>query len=560
MSWNGLINSTPTKDLLCLPQLNFDVFDDQPMLALASDRHRFSEKTLATALSRGCDERSIKDYIQRFDKEKVTKALQHRVKCHRVITYGIDTGNVGIIQMLLEYNPNINCKDFDDIPLLAFAIMRAARVGRSNVEIIRLLLSHGADPLSIPRGMWQNYLKMPTTSGSASGEVPENEKWCIDKYRLILAQTLDLTTRYYLWRASRVQKPAKRMLQIAAAHKMSPLLKLPFQIIGQELTVKLVMETVYGHIAQDTEKPLVMAFAGLSGHGKTELATQMGSLLSIPTATLDCTHLNSQTSLLGSTYGYSSNITGAPLNNFLVENQGKRCVVFLDEFDKTDQDVWNALLKVMDDGTYRDRRGGRDHSEIDCRKVIWILASNYGDTAISRFHVQHIAKCKEEDMDKISIEPLQGELEKLFMSRFSPAVTGRIDEIAPYFPFGKGEQAVVAHKFLLAMQDEARRPIDEGENQLVGRADIKVIDDGKVCEYIARKAYTKELGARSIYKGIRALRREFTVRYSDTDDLVSESMNKGELQQYVVQLNPKADSNEELSIFRDEANSAKTSG
>ncbi|KAI1762367.1 hypothetical protein GGR53DRAFT_468363 [Hypoxylon sp. FL1150] len=84
------------------------------------------------------------------------------------------------------------------------------------------------------------------------------------------------------------------------------------------------------------------------------------------------------------------------LDNSLVDNQTKRCVVLLNEFDKAKSSVQNALIKVMDDGTYGDRRGSLDFSELDCRKVVWLLASNYGDVAASRFYENHVAPYKPE--------------------------------------------------------------------------------------------------------------------------------------------------------------------
>jgi hypothetical protein len=67
-------------------------------------------------------------------------------------------------------------------------------------------------------------------------------------------------------------------------------------------------------------------------------------------------------------------------------------------------------------GVYRERLGNTD---VDCRKIIWILATNKGDTAVSKFHAEHIAKCKEEDIDQVSIEPLRQKLRKLFTSLYS---------------------------------------------------------------------------------------------------------------------------------------------
>ncbi|XXH03385.1 hypothetical protein Hte_009784 [Hypoxylon texense] len=537
-----MANYTSMASQLQLPQLNFDEYPTPVTPETLQAIPMLDPSVLATAFSQGFDVGAVESYIQRFPRHMVSSMWDQVVHNHRVFTYAIDTGDVDIIKLCLEHGADVNAVDFGNISVLSFAILRGARVGHSTPEITRLLLSYGADPEGMNKEWWQNYLETPAITdpaGSASYFIhPE------------LALALDLTTRYYLWRASHLEARTKRTLQIAEAHGMTALLRLPYHIVGQEATVRLVVNTVYAHVAQDTAKPLVLAFAGLSGHGKTELATQMGELLSIPTKTIDCAQASDQWALLGSTYGYIGSEKGAPLNEFLVSNKGKRCVVFLDEFDKTTDDVHKALLKVMDEGIYVDRRSEANTSELDCTKVIWILATNYGDTAISRFYDQRLANCKPEEVDKVSIEPLQTELEELFVTKFSAAVTGRIDEIFPFFPFNPGEQAVVAHKFLKALQDKVHRPIiistpndsnnnsnnNETSHRLIGHTDIRALDDGRVCAEIARKSYRRDLGARSVYRGVRRLGRDLALRYSDTDDLVDEAMNARPRQQYFAQV------------------------
>lgn len=86
---------------------------------------------------------------------------------------------------------------------------------------------------------------------------------------------------------------------------------------------------------------------------------------------------------------------------------------------------------------------------------------------------------------------------------------------------------------------------------MVGHTNIRVVEDGKVCEEIARKSYKEELGARSIYKGVRALRRKFILKYVDMDGLVSDSVNEGDRERYVIQLNPAVEDREELSVSRE---------
>lgn len=99
-------------------------------------------------------------------------------------------------------------------------------------------------------------------------------------------------------------------------------------MVGQEHACKLVTDTIFADIAFPTSKPLVLAFAGSSGHGKTELAAQMVKLLKVAAVEIDCTQTSTEFGLLGSTLGYHSNEEGSLLNNFLANNANKRCAVF----------------------------------------------------------------------------------------------------------------------------------------------------------------------------------------------------------------------------------------
>ncbi|KAI1382556.1 uncharacterized protein F4822DRAFT_435458 [Hypoxylon trugodes] len=54
-------------------------------------------------------------------------------------------------------------------------------------------------------------------------------------------------------------------------------------------------------------------------------------------------------------------------------------VVFIDEFEKTSQEIHNTLLIPFEEGRYEDRRTRRP---IDCSKTIWILATNKLDDTV----------------------------------------------------------------------------------------------------------------------------------------------------------------------------------
>ena len=59
-----------------------------------------------------------------------------------------------------------------------------------------------------------------------------------------------------------------------------------------------------------------------------------------------------QTDMFGPRAPYKGSEDGSPLNNFIAANGGKRCIVFLDEFEKTDDSVRQALLIPFQNGTF----------------------------------------------------------------------------------------------------------------------------------------------------------------------------------------------------------------
>ena len=222
-------------------------------------------------------------------------------------------------------------------------------------------------------------------------------------------------------------------------------------------------------------------------------------------------------------------------------------------------------------GFYRDRRSEQGE-EIDCSKVIWILATNKGDSAIANFHAKNIATRKDEDIHLVSLKPLQVKLKKIFMELYTvssptvcsqnhtnlaqPAITGRINLIVPFFSFSPDEQAVVAHKFLLKLQDEIRKPIDlqEPVQRHLGKALLHIEDDGRVCQHLAKTGYIPELGARSLSTAVdEEISQKLELEYFHVDELVTDDMNEEPYQEYVMQLNAVTDDVEEISVFRKKA-------
>jgi hypothetical protein len=306
-------------------------------------------KSLCKAIQHKCDLSVLKWYLQQRKDYEASFADDFKLYGCPALYYAIDRNSIEAIQILLEYglDPDEHELCFT-IPPLAFAIIHGRRAAVNTTGVVKQLLAYGVDPRIIPSDMWAQFLKAPKTHDLWC----YGPSWCDEDVRAVLAPALNLTHRYSLNRADRIAKNTKRKLQIATKNDMVNLFKIPYFMIGQLPSANLIMDRVYSYIGNRNykKKPLVMAFVGASGHGKTEMAKQLGDLLSAKHTVIDCAQINDRMDFLGASNGYRRSDQGSQFNNFLGDNNGARAVVFLDEFDKTEKEVRDSLLVVMQDG------------------------------------------------------------------------------------------------------------------------------------------------------------------------------------------------------------------
>lgn len=227
--------------------------------------------------------------------------------------------------------------------------------GICNNEQRATLLSLGASPQAIPAAFYTPYCRDLPDNGpedESLGDInDETKKWCTDAAKAKLARTANLTHRYYLERAAKLKQPSIRHRFIAHRRNAEALLGIPYFLIGQTVAANRLLQKLLTHLVVVSKRPLVLVFAGPSGHGKTELARRLGHLLSLDLEVVDCTIFSRELELFGPRHPYVGADRGSPLNNFLAENSGERCIVFLDEFEKTTPDIHQALLLPFDNGT-----------------------------------------------------------------------------------------------------------------------------------------------------------------------------------------------------------------
>ncbi|KAF9069160.1 P-loop containing nucleoside triphosphate hydrolase protein [Rhodocollybia butyracea] len=294
---------------------------------------------------------------------------------------------------------------------------------------------------------------------------------------------LDSATRYYLERAGTAT--ARLIDALMKRSAFAPLTRMRYGIIGQDRA----LEQLYRVLSIQTEKisksPVVVFLCGPSGHGKSLLAHQFGSLLEVPIHTVNMTTLRSADDIWRS-YSISSNEDAPPqqLIEFLVNNEGKRCVVVLDEIEKTEQKALWSLLVPWELGRCTFEANSRT---IDVRNVIWVGTSNIGNDVILNYHESR--QQPEEMLTRDEYVELMGILRPHVSDQLGASVLSRVSAILPFVPFTTAEKKALASEFL---QESAAEHLVQG---LSGEQKETVVSD-------SIKDWVPSEGARSLYRAV----------------------------------------------------------
>ncbi|QDS75402.1 hypothetical protein FKW77_003031 [Venturia effusa] len=451
------------------------------------------------------------DQLDQLDRDLIKRAINRPVNGFPVIFYAAMTNNVNVIRrIIVEYGASMDAvSDEHQLPLLAFVIVNGSIGGKDSTSVLKTLLSLGAAGDVFPKSFYSPYNTTLPYNGPAEEDMTDlgdvNKQWCRSVHiRTKLAGAINITQRYYLQKSTTIPKIKEREQQVAAATGVSALLGIPYLLIGQTDAAISLRTTLLSHFLFETVQPLVLVFAGPSGHGKTELARKLSELLSLDMTNVDCTKFTSVTGMFGGNSAYTRSENGSTLNNFIADHHTKACVVFLDEFEKTTWEIHNALLKPFKEGIYEDRR---DNDVCDTSRFIWVLATNALDDEIMEFCDDHAnIMLGENDPDDTSRKFLMRELSTWlregFVAEFGAPLAGRISQFIPFLPFLDGEKAIGIEKCLLELKNQIYDPVDLAKKRFWGDVILKIRNSPAICKHLADLWYDRETGMRSLARAV----------------------------------------------------------
>lgn len=423
-----------------------------------------------------------------------------RGMCCGILFFAVERNSPELVTLLCKAgaDPNDRAVPYD-LPVLAYSVLKAEYDVSDTTDTLIALLAAGASSTDIPKDMWKDYAETPklpdTEEAVHRWDRRTKDKWCTPEVRRALCRSLTLFQCYCLWKSTLLPAIAEAGRQMAEDFDIEDLFKIHYHMVGQLPAALEVIDNITSHFAINSDKPLVLLFTGPSGHGKTELACRMGALLSLDIHTVDCAEMDHETDIFGPKPPYEGHKAGSSLNNFLAEYSGSRSVVFLDEIDKTTDEVRNALLLPIDSGRYKNRV---DNKRLDCRKTIWIMAANYGEDLIKDFWDTHLNNALEDRQSSTPFGILQKQLRRAFTQRFGAPLTGRITSIVPFLPFTRTEQAVLVSSIIRKLRIEVRKPIDIDAKQFIRRLHLHLVDEWQIAKFLANEGYEPAFGARSL--------------------------------------------------------------
>ena len=247
------------------------------------------------------------------------------------------------------------------------------------------------------------------------------------------------------------------------------------RVVDQDEAVTAVSNAIRRARAglSDPNRPIgSFVFLGPTGVGKTELARALAEFLfdderamvRIDMSEYQERHTVSR--LIGAPPGYVGYEEGGQLTEAV--RRRPYSVVLLDEIEKANQDAFNVLLQLLDDGRLTDGQG----RTVDFKNTVVVMTSNIG----GHYFFQ----------SELSPDQQRESVLSDVRQTFRPEFLNRLDEIIVFHPLGKDEITGIVDIQLRLLQ------------QRLADRKLSLTLTPAAREYLAMKGYDPQFGARPL--------------------------------------------------------------
>lgn len=255
------------------------------------------------------------------------------------------------------------------------------------------------------------------------------------------------------------------------------------RVMGQPEGVDCLVERVAmikAGLTDPTRPQGVFLFAGPTGTGKTEIAKTLAEFLfgspqrMIRLDMSEFKNPDSMARILGES-------RSDPKDKALVNLIRKQpfSVVLLDEFEKSDSNVWDLFLQVFDDGRLTDRMG----NTADFRHCIIIMTTNLGGVIPFGASIGFTGGA-----NVFTISNVSKAIEQTFRKEF----INRIDRLVVFHPLNRS-----------VMRDVLRKELNEVLQRRGLRSRTWAVEfHDSALEFLLDKGFTADLGARPLKRAI----------------------------------------------------------
>ena len=292
-------------------------------------------------------------------------------------------------------------------------------------------------------------------------------------------------------------------------------------VIAQETAItkitKAIMRSRIG--LKDPTRPIgTFMFLGPTGVGKTLLAKKLADFMFGSEDALIRIDMSeymekySVSRLVGAPPGYVGYEEGGQLTERV--RRHPYSIILLDEIEKANNDVFNLLLQVMDDGRLTDSNG----RTVDFKNTVIIMTSNSGTKQLREFG-QGIGFEAMTSVDKKKSDDI---MRKALNKSFAPEFLNRIDEIIMFDPLTEA-----------AIRSIADIEIDKFVKRVEGLGYALTVDNN-ARDFITQKGYDSKLGARPLKRAIQTYLEDkvcelmMNLENEENHDIVAYTDDKGE--------------------------------